>query len=104
MKSPDNVTISSLWHYHNSPPQRCHNIPEALYHLFWRSYEDENNLGQFVGEVRTVFKSELDKQVTKEVRAEKDNKVRDVDAKSHNGDAEDDDEDQEGGDKVGGGH
>ena len=57
-----------------------------------------------MGEVRTVFKSELDKQVTKEVRAEKDNKVRDVDAKSHNGDAEDDDEDQEGGDKVGGGH
>ena len=41
--------------------------------------------------------------MTQEARAEKDNKIRnDVDAKSRNGDAEDDDdEDREGGDKVG---
>ena len=43
-------------------------------------------------------------QVTQEARAEKDNKINrdNVDAKSRNGDAEDDDdEDHEGGDKVG---
>ena len=43
--------------------------------FFKSSYEDENNLGQFVGEVRTVFKSELDKQVTQEARADKDSRI-----------------------------
>ena len=71
---------------------------------FKSSYEDENNLGQFVGEVRTVFKSELDKQVTKEARADKDSRIHNGGAnkKLGNGDADEDndDEDNDGGDKV----
>ena len=58
-----------------------------------------------MGEVRTVFKTELDRQVTQEARAERDNKIhlQQADARSQNGDAaaaEDEDEEQEGGDKV----
>ena len=58
-----------------------------------------------MGEVRTVFKSELDKQVTQEVRADKDNKIHQDGKGNNNGDnAEDDDDDDHegGGDKVGG--
>ena len=56
-----------------------------------------------------MFKSELDKQVTQEVRADKDNKIHQDGKGNNNGDnAEDDDDDDDeddhegGGDKVGG--
>ena len=56
-------------------------------------------MGKFVGEVRTVFKSELDKQVSHEARGNKDDKIHEY-AKSHNGDADDGEEDQEEAEKV----
>ena len=70
--------------------------------FFKSSYEDENNLGQFVGEVRTVFKSELDKQVTQEARADKDSRIPNGGANKNlgNGDEDDEDDDNDGGDKV----
>ena len=56
-------------------------------------------MGQFVGEVRTVFKSELDKQVSHEARNNKDEKIQQY-ARSHNGGTDGGEEDQEEAEKV----
>ncbi len=44
---------------------------------FERAAHNGSNLGELVGEIRTVFKTELDKQVKKETSQEKETKLND---------------------------
>ena len=66
--------------------------------FFSSAYEEEDTLGEFVAEVKTVFKDELDAQVKKRTEDAKMNKIVEDAAeasKEVDEDEEDDDEDED---------